>query len=273
MGELLEGDDGLRVEEVGAWVDDKHRALTAYLKLHGAARKSFATKRNAYIDVFCGPGRAKVRDTARYVPGSPVVAWLSSVECGAPFSEVYIADEDDERRALCLERLRRLKAPVIEVPGNAVAAARAIVPRLDPYGLHFAFIDPYSLGGLRLELLEALAQVKRMDMLVHFSAQDLFRNLDKNIAGELDQFDDFAPGWRACLKGSTREDERKAVFEHWKTLVVDRLGMATSARMEQIRNRQNRDLYWLLLIARNQLAQRFWKIVLDTKPQRGFEGF
>jgi three-Cys-motif partner protein len=272
MGELLAGDDGLSVEEVGDWVDEKHRVLRAYLSLHGAVRKSYSTRRNAYIDVFCGPGRAKVRDTTRHVPGSPVVAWASSVECGAPFSELYVADEDDKRRALCVERLKRLQAPVIEVPGNAVDAAKAIVPRLDPYGLHAAFIDPYSLGELRLEILSELANLRRMDMLVHVSAQDLFRNLEKNIAGEQRQFDAFAPGWQSHVPDGTREDQRKAVFEYWKRL-VDMLGLATSARMEQIRNSQNRDLYWLLLLARHDLAQKFFEIVLNTKQQRGFEGF
>jgi hypothetical protein len=62
--------------------------------------------------VFCGPGRVKVRDTERYADGSPVVAWKSSLECGAPFSVVYTGDEDDERRAICAERLNRLNAPV-----------------------------------------------------------------------------------------------------------------------------------------------------------------
>jgi three-Cys-motif partner protein len=273
VGELIAGDDGLAVEEVGDWVGEKHRVLRTYLDLHGAVRKGYSTRRNAYIDVFCGPGRAKVRGTTRYVRGSPVVAWTSSVECGAPFSEVYIADEDDERLALCVERLQRLNAPVISIAGNAVAAAKSIVPRLDPLGLHAAFIDPYSLGELRLELLSELAKLRRMDMLVHVSAQDLFRNLEKNIAGEQRQFDAFAPGWQSHVpRDGTREDQRKAVFEYWKTL-VDKLGMATSVRMEQIRNRQNRDLYWLLLIARHDLAQKFFAIVLDTKQQRGFDGF
>jgi three-Cys-motif partner protein len=273
VGELVTGDDGLPVEEVGEWVDEKHRVLKAYLHYHGATRKGYSSRRNVYIDVFCGPGRARVRDTARYVDGSPVVSWLASRDAGAPFSAVYIADENDQRRALCAERLRRHSAPVIEVPGNAVAAAKVIIPQLDPEGLHFAFVDPYSLGELRLELLGTLARPKRMDMLVHFSAMDLFRNLEKNIAGEQREFDAFAPGWQSHVApGLTREDQRVAVFQYWKTL-VDKLGMAASAELKQIRNKQNRDLYWLMLIARHKLPQKFWKLVLEYEPQRGFEGF
>lgn len=272
MGELVSGDDGLRVEEVGDWVGEKHRVLRAYVALHGAVRKSrYGGHRNVYLDPFCGPGRARVRGTTRYVDGSPVVAWLASIEAGAPFDAIYIADEDEERRALCRKRLELHRAPVMEVPGNAGDAAKAIVQQIDKYGLHLAFIDPYSLGELRLELLVELAQVKRMDMLVHFSAQDLFRNLEMNIALERKLFDAFAPGWQSHVaQGLTREEQRKAVFEYWKTLVVEKLGMQTSARLEQIRNHQNRDMYWLLLIARHELAQRFFKIVLNMKQQRDF---
>jgi three-Cys-motif partner protein len=108
---------------------------------------------NVYIDPFCGPGQALVRGSTRYVAGSPVVAWLASVEADAPFQTIYIADEDEERRTLCRLRLERLNAPVIEIPGNAVAATSAIIPQINAYGLHLAFIDPYNLGELRLELL------------------------------------------------------------------------------------------------------------------------
>jgi three-Cys-motif partner protein len=272
MGELVTGDDGLPVEEVGDWIDEKHRVLRAYVSLHGAVRKSrYGEHQNVYIDPFCGPGRALVRGTTRYVHGSPLVAWLASVEADAPFQAIYIADEDEDRRTLCLQRLERLNAPVVEIFGNAVAAAKAITPKIDSYGLHLAFIDPYSLGELRLELLAELAKVRRMDMLVHFSAQDLFRNLELNIALERKIFDAFAPGWQPYVaQNLTREDQRKAVFEYWKTLVVEKLGMETSARLEQIRNNQNRDMYWLLLIARHELAQKFFKIVLSLKPQRDF---
>src|SRR5690242_11413802 len=200
MSELVPGDDGLPVEDdVGDWVHEKHRVLRAYLELHAVARVGFGSRRNAYIDAFCGPGRARMRDGDRYVEGSPVIAWKSSLETNAPFAELYIADSDQRRRAACAERLRQLNAPVIEVPGDAAEAARAIAARLDPYGLHCTFVDPYRLGELRLEFLRALAGVRRMDVLVHLSSMDLFRDFEFNYSGERREFDSFAPGWRSKL--------------------------------------------------------------------------
>jgi len=270
MGALINGDDGLPAEkDVGYWVDDKYRALREYLRYHAKPRAGFATR--AYIDVFCGPGRALVKDTIRFVDGSPVVAWKCSQEDGAPFTSVYIADADDVRREACAARLRKLGAPVIEVKGAALAAAAEIVNRLDPYGLHFGFVDPYSLGELRLELLRTLAAIRRMDLMVHLSAMDLFRNLDRNLAGEQQEFEAFAPGWQTHIRRNLSKDSRRrAVIDYWKTL-VDQLGLDVPAEMKQVRNSVNRDLYWLLLLSRHKLAAKFWKIVLQSEPQRGFD--
>lgn len=108
--------------------------------------------------------------------------------------------------------------------------------------------------------------------MVHLSAMDLFRNFEKNVAGEHRALDTFAPGWRERLRPNmTRDEQRIAAVEHWKTL-VDQMGMETSPEMKQIRNTVNRDLYWLLLIARHDLAQKFFKIALkSSEPQRGFD--
>jgi hypothetical protein len=38
MGELVDGDDGLRVEDVGAWAEDKHKLLRDYVQISSSAR-------------------------------------------------------------------------------------------------------------------------------------------------------------------------------------------------------------------------------------------
>jgi three-Cys-motif partner protein len=196
---------------------------------------------------------------------------------GKPFTAVYVADSDPVRRAACIERLERLRAPVVEIQGDALAAAQTVVARLDQgglNGLHLAFIDPYSLGALNLELLRTLAQRPRMDVLVHLSAMDLFRNFEQNLAGEQSEFDAFAPGWRDHVpRRATREVCRRSAFDHWKKLVVE-TGMSPCAEMKVVKNTVNRDLYWLLLLSKHPLAERFWKAVLQyDEPQRGFAGF
>ena len=265
MGELVRGDDGLPVyADVGPWVrDEKHRALADYLKYHAHPRAGFPTR--AYVEVFCGPGRARVRDSGEYIDGSPVVAWEAS-KVKAPFTAMYIADSNEEARRACAERLRRRGAPVVEVEGDAITAAAAIARVLDPRGFHFAFIDPYNLGELRLELLRTLAALRYMDQMVHLSAMDLFRNLDHNLAGDSKEFDDFAPGWQAHVPaGQSRGVQRRAIVRHWKSL-VDAMGLYSHSEM-QVRNKRNRDMYWLLMLSHHPLAGTFWDIVLDSGPQ------
>lgn len=281
MGDLVLDDDGLPADEVGEWVEDKHRILQAYLDYQAHPRANFLGPRRggaAYIDVFCGPGRSRVRNTNTFVDGSPLVAWKASVEQGAPFTKLYIADKDNVRRDVCAERLRSLGAPVVPVAGHAIEAARWIAEHVDQDagldGLHFAFVDPYSLGALSLELLRALAQRPRMDVMVHLSAMDLFRNFEQNLAGEQSEFDAFAPGWRDHVpRRASREVCRRAAFDHWKRLVVE-TGMSPCAEMKVVKNKVNRDLYWLLMLSKHPLAARFWKAVLQyDEPQRGFTDF
>lgn len=195
----------------------------------------------------------------------------ASLDQQAPFSRIYIADKDQLRRETCAERLRRLDAPVTVVEGDAEVATQSIVRQLDRYGFHFAFVDPYSLGALRLTILRELMQVRRMDILVHISAMDLFRNLDFNLSRDRKEFDDFAPGWLDKIDPkSPNHDQRRALILHWKGL-IDCEGFDATAEMKPIRNSANRDLYWLLVLSRHSLAKKFWNIVVKLEPnQKGF---
>ena len=78
-------DDGLPVEVVGAWAEEKHARLVAYVHASSAARKKFARSETAYIDLFCGPGRSKIRHKNRLIDGGAVAACRRAHERGAPF--------------------------------------------------------------------------------------------------------------------------------------------------------------------------------------------
>ena len=65
MGKLVEGDDGLPVDEVGSWAKEKHGLLCRYVDITRAVRSKWLTPNGAgatYIDIFCGPGRAKIQN-------------------------------------------------------------------------------------------------------------------------------------------------------------------------------------------------------------------
>jgi hypothetical protein len=72
------GDDGLIVEKVGSWAVDKLEVLTRDVYASGGARKNYLDTGAAYIDPFCGTGRSLIRETTRFIYGSPVAAFKSA---------------------------------------------------------------------------------------------------------------------------------------------------------------------------------------------------
>lgn len=267
MGKLIEGDDGLPVEEVGVWAKEKHDLLRSYVDISRAVRSRWIGPGKAgatYIDLFCGPGRAKIRKTGETIDGGCVAAWKKSVEGRSPFSSIYIADADAEKLEFATERLRRLKAPVVPIHGKAVDTARQISARLNLSGLHFAFIDPFNLGAFDFEVIGTLSQLKRIDMLVHVSKMDLQRNLGFNVSMQQEAFETFAPGWRSTVNlNQSQQKIRRDVFEYWRFLVGG-LGIDASTDMKLITGSRNQPLYWLLLVAKHDLAHRFWATVSNS---------
>lgn len=273
MGELVSGDDGLPAEDVGPWAIEKHDYLCRYIDISRGARGKFIGPGKAgasYIDLYCGPGRALVRK-GEFIDGSCLAAWRKSVEGGAPFSQVFIADKDEVRLNAATERLLAAGAPVSAFHGTAAETVKHILKRLEPGGLHFAFLDPYSLGVLDFEIFRTLTLRKRMDILVHLSKMDLQRNLGRNLAADASAFDAFAPGWRTAIDAAQgQQGIRVELVNYWKSLVAG-AGVSASPEMKLLKGEQDQHLYWLLLVASHELAHRFWKVAAKTDKQSAFE--
>lgn len=270
MGQLIAGDDGLPVEEVGAWAKDKIESLRRYIDISRAVRSKWLGPHKGgatYIELFCGPGRSRIRKTGEFIEGSCVAAWQASVRGGSPFSQIFLGDADDERRELAVRRLKRIGAPTIGISGDAASAAKHIMRELGPDGLHFVFIDPYNLGAFDFSVIETFADLRYVDMLVHISKMDLQRNTGMNISAQHSAFDHFAPGWRTAVNLTQRHSAvRREVFEFWKEKVAA-LGISTSTDMQLITGSQGQHLYWLTLVAKHQLAHRFWKVASNSSGQ------
>src|SRR5258708_5756938 len=89
--------DGLPIDEVGRWAEEKHARLRAYIEISRGARRMFRegpSRIATYIDLFCGSGRARVRGTFRIIDGSPLVAYRAGVSSGHPFTEIHLADAE-----------------------------------------------------------------------------------------------------------------------------------------------------------------------------------
>lgn len=267
---LIEGDDGLAADEVGVWAKEKHSYLSRYLDISRAARKKFIGDRKGgavYFDVFCGTGRSRIRGTEDWIDGGAVAAWKTSLDGGAPFTDIYISDLDEARLDACATRLSRLGAPVHPIHANAVEATEKMVSAVSGFALHFAFVDPYNLETLDFRVIQAMSRLKRIDLLIHLSAMDLQRNLAINLAADDSAFDAFAPGWRDKVKtAGTQFEVRRRLVEYWRGLVAE-LGVWPSTEMKLISGSNNQPLYWLLLAAKHDLPHKFWETAANVEGQ------
>ena len=258
--------DGLPASEVGAWTAEKHERLRKYVDASHGARRAFASR--SYVDLYCGPGRSWIRETGVFIDGSPLVACDSAGKHGDQFTEILIADAKADYIRAAESRLRARNAKVQTFHGVAHVVVDQVIAALNPYGLHFAFLDPYNLSDLPFSVIRQLASVKRMDLLIHVSAMDLKRDLHNYIRpdgpGDLEQF---APGWRQNVNTKQRQDlVRQGIFDYWRSLIRG-LGTSPNDCIEVVENSRSSDLYWLVFVARHELAHKLWEAIANVTPQ------
>src|SRR5687768_7418983 len=87
---------GIWVENVGPWAKEKLEIITDYIQISSATRRKY--RHCAFIDVFSGPGKSRIRDTLELIDGSPVAAYKQSL-ASHPFSAFHISDADGELSA------------------------------------------------------------------------------------------------------------------------------------------------------------------------------
>ena len=270
MSPTIDPDDGLIVDEVGPWAAEKHDRLKRYINASRGARMQFLPPVGAgasYIELFCGAGRSLIRDTKRFIDGSPVVAYRAARASNARFSELHLNDLDPGKAAAAKVRIAKLGGTVIDYSGMAENAVDRIVHAINPYGLHFAFLDPYNLEQLPFSIIEKLASIQRMDMLIHVSVQDLQRNLDdySRPGGVLDSF---IPGWRQQVnKDQAINPLRAALLECWLNKIRS-LGTTPAQGIELVAGPRRQRLYWLVFVSAHDLGQKLWNAVRDIHGQR-----
>lgn len=267
----IDQSDGLVRGIVGAWSVDKHQRLRRYVYASHGARRKFLNdygKEVSFVDLYCGPGKARIKDSISgdLVDGSAVTAAKTAVSC-TPYSKYVIGDLDPEFVSACESRLRSAGVTEIEtVVGPASKTVTHAAAKLHKNGLHLAFIDPFN-ADLPFSVIETLAQLNRMDQLIHFSVMDLRRNLNK--MKEDGRLDTLAPGWKTVVKSTMGIDaQRMAVFKHWRSLLENKLKYRVSDKIVKVRGPQGAEIYWLVFASRHDLGGRLWKEVADLSHQQ-----
>jgi three-Cys-motif partner protein len=202
---------------------------------------------------------------------SPVAAFKRALQSPGLFTSINISDGDEELLAAATKRLSALNAPVRPVPGPASEALPKIIQSLNRSGLHLAFLDAYNLAALSFDLSKQLAKLSNIDVIAHVSVSDLQRNAARYADKDYDQFDKFAPGWRPKVSTDmNKEAFRAAILKYWSDQVTA-LGLPQAKHWELIRGDQGQRLYWLILLARHNLAYGLWAKVSSAAKSPTFD--
>jgi three-Cys-motif partner protein len=261
----IDPEDRLRRAIVGDWAPEKHLRLQKYVDITRAVRRKFGGNAT-YIDLYCGPGRARLRKTGEVVEGSALVAATEAIRRRNPYREIIIGDLDPINVEACEARLNRLRVGNVRAyAGTAEDVAAKILPTLHPTGFNLAFLDPFNLESLPFQVIQTLAQAKTMDLLIHVSIMDLQRNVRALMtSGKLSSF---APGWEKKINSAATNPKLvMAVFEYWRSL-LSQLGYLVSDNIERVTGNRNQPLYWLVLASKHDLADKLWGEVSQVEPQ------
>lgn len=274
------GADGLPVQCVGSWVEDKYFFLEAYLNASCEARRKFADKNNAvFIDLFAGPGTCVIREEKKEIFSGGMRA-LKRDE--APFNELFFFDISKVNTEALLKRVNN-KANCHVMCGDSNTLVTNLVTSLlqKYYRYHFAFIDPFGPDNLRFNTLKELGRLERMDMLIHFPIGAIKRNLPswkKKTNTILDEFlgTDI---WRNKIEGIPSNQIFKILIdvfkEQLKTIGYPEKGLKLVSSEKDIylglptvsvKNTKDVDLYVLILASKHPLAQKIWTSIIKMSP-------
>lgn len=258
-------ENGLPLQCVGPWAKDKHDYLSRYIDATWAARSKFSTPSAelpvpggaAFIDLFAGPGRARVNTTGEIINGSPLIAASHS---RAPFTKLILCELDPENVRALSARTAAYGNRVKIIPGDCAETIDQVINKIPEYGLNFALVDPFGPLALRWSTLEKLGRVNRMDLLVHFPTGPIKRNFHNQM-----DFDSMVgtPEWRKDVV--TVHDVPKLVDHLRRSL--ERLGYTTSedARSMPITNSKDVVLYHLIFATKDKLGNKIWDSVVNIE--------
>lgn len=266
------GDDGLPIQDVGAWALHKHDILNRYIEASAGPRGTFLRSRPGYspggagfIDLFAGPGRARVRDTEEFIPGSPIVALEHA---GQPFSRVVAIDLDSENVSALRSRTAQYGERAEVVQGDCNEVIGEAVGRIPEQGLNLALIDPYGLEPLRFDTLQVLARVRKMDLIVHFPVADMKRNIMNVKRDDYQRFIDRFLGVHVEIKHLSDIPKLIDVLRaQLKKFGYDQ----EQVRSIPVCNSKNAPLYYLVYISKHPKGSAIWKsLARNTGKQRGW---
>lgn len=278
---LLPEDDGLPIREFGKWTKDKLHYLERYVYMFETSMRQKNWCARCYIDLFSGKGKYRIENHKEINLGSPLIALTTKY----PFTHYFFVDYFQENIDVLKTRSDVLQSiPKKFYVGDAnkkvdeIVSEIKLIERNRPQGtwsssLNLAFLDP---DGLELEwsTIVKLAQIKKMDLIIHYSQSGLTRNFENYVrSNEETIIDRFYGdiGWRDVYE-KYRAKEPSSVHKHlidyYKSRLVA-LGYEEIKDVEDyestepiMRNTRQAPLYRLIFASKHKKGHDFWKEVI-----------
>jgi three-Cys-motif partner protein len=262
-------DDGLILPEVGSWAAEKHSKIGYYAALFASSMKNKWDCR-VFIDLFAGAGKARIRDTGKIVPGSPLVA----LNLANPFDQYIFCEVDGDCASALHSRITQhfpgSAFEVLNVDANGqVDTVLSKVPKFgrDYKGLTFCFVDPFNTQNLKFTTLRRIAEAIYVDFMILIpSYMDIKRNEHTYTQPSCRILDDFlgSDSWRADWVSNSNR------FRDFGVFVADQFGKqmarlnyhyTDTEEFETVRMGQDRSLYLYHLgfFSRDPLGVKFWR--------------
>ncbi|MFZ5770802.1 MAG: three-Cys-motif partner protein TcmP [Thermodesulfobacteriota bacterium] len=153
-------DDGLYTPEIGYWGVQKYKLVHGYSRLFATSMKRKWDYR-VYIDLFSGAGRARIKDTNRYVVTSPLLA----LDIPDKFDKYIFCEQNEEAINALKERVSSVEfsIPPGFICGDANLSVDEILKEMPRHGngskvLAFCFVDPFKLKNLHFSTLAKLSE-------------------------------------------------------------------------------------------------------------------
>lgn len=273
-------DDGLLVEEVRSWSEEKYHLVQHYTSLFCKSMKG-KWQCLVYIDLYAGPGRSKI-DGKRVIDAPPILA----INSGFLFNKYIFNDVSTEKYEALEKRLEQYKdkTEICVLNGDSNLITENVLHQIPQHSrtnkvLGFCFLDPYKVENLKFETIRTLSS-KFIDFLVLIpTGMDVNRNAaiyEKSENKKLDEFignDEWRKEWNN-LKKSRNNFGDFVAGQFSKSM--EKLGYINPGveNMKLIRSdEKNLPLYRLALYSRHKLGSKFWKeTVKYTNPQSDMFG-
>ena len=228
MQEYLEAeDDGLIMRSSGSWALKKLDYLQRYIDAFITSMRDKPWRAMHYIDLFAGPGKCRVQDSDEIYLGSPLIA----LKAPYPFTRYYFVDLDSDKISALRERCSA--SPLADRVNYFVGDSNQVVHEVAELisaidqefiqgqwpSLNLTFLDPAGID-LCWETVEILAQINRMDLVIHYPQMGLSRFMPQAFdSPEENKVDLFFGGreWRKIYrKWRTRTGLHRKLIDHYK---------------------------------------------------------